>query len=546
MKVALVTLSGDAEVASVALARKFPGAEVLNVPRGVLDTGPMTARLQALRQMETDVFAIMTESLDWQFGKEALMLFGALAGARTSLIMDARGKSISGRRPTLLATSPPRVARCFVRGARAVRRARAVLDRLEAEVDRRVPAPTAVVHANERPVEIAYLRATPAAGTQPGGATTHINGVVNGLLALGARISFLSNDDIAGLDKDKVRFTRIGPDGDVMPRASYDIHNGMKFSFAAADAVSAARPDLIYQRYCRFSWAGVEASLRAKVPLFLEYNGSEVWIGKHWDKTERLDLLERCERLNLAAAQRIFVISEVERDNLVAAGVADEKIVVNPNGVDADRFRPGSGGSAARERLGISANKCLVGFVGTFGPWHGVLALADAIGQIPKEANVQFLLVGDGSLREEVLNRLEASGDLDRVIFAGTVAHDAVPDLLDACDILVSPHVPLADGSAFFGSPTKLFEYMAAGKGIVASRLGQIGDVLEHDETALLVEPGNVAELSRTIEMLAKDAELRLRLGAAARARAIAKHTWRANAARILAEAEDLGGPNDD
>jgi glycosyltransferase involved in cell wall biosynthesis len=106
--------------------------------------------------------------------------------------------------------------------------------------------------------------------------------------------------------------------------------------------------------------------------------------------------------------------------------------------------------------------------------------------------------------------------------------------MLDACDILASPHVPLADGSAFFGSPTKLFEYMAMGKGIVASRLGQIGDVLENEKTALLVEPGNVLELSNAIQRLAGSRELRERLGESARITAIDRHTWTHNAARVL------------
>jgi glycosyltransferase involved in cell wall biosynthesis len=106
--------------------------------------------------------------------------------------------------------------------------------------------------------------------------------------------------------------------------------------------------------------------------------------------------------------------------------------------------------------------------------------------------------------------------------------------MLDACDILVSPHVPLEDGSEFFGSPTKLYEYMAMGKSIVASRLGQIGDVLSDEETALLVEPGDARSLCDAILRLARSGELRLRLGAAARREAMAHHTWAHNAARVL------------
>ena len=129
-----------------------------------------------------------------------------------------------------------------------------------------------------------------------------------------------------------------------------------------------------------------------------------------------------------------------------------------------------------------------------------------------------------------------------RVIFTGAVAHDRVPKLLDACDILVAPHVPLADGSEFFGSPTKIFEYMAMGKGIVASRLGQIGEVLVDEETALLVEPGNVGELGNAIVRLIESETLRKRLGARAREVAEREHTWIHNAQRVLDAYQDLKG----
>ena len=78
------------------------------------------------------------------------------------------------------------------------------------------------------------------------------------------------------------------------------------------------------------------------------------------------------------------------------------------------------------------------------------------------------------------------------MIFTGSLPSDKVAEYLDASDILVSPHIPMPDGSRFFGSPTKLFEYMAMGKAIVASRLEQLAEVLEHDRTAWLVTPGNV------------------------------------------------------
>jgi len=293
-------------------------------------------------------------------------------------------------------------------------------------------------------------------------------------------------------------------------------------------------PDFIYQRYARFSWAGVVAAIETKRPLFLEYNGSEVWVGKHWDRVGKLDLLERYERLNLEAAARIFVVSDVERRNLEKRGIQSDKIVINPNGVDATIFRPGAGGRDTRVRFGLTDNDVVVGFVGTFGPWHGVLVLAEAIWKIVDRLPLRFLLVGSGSLHAQVQALLASETKAGRVIFTGPVRHQEVPALLDACDILVSPHVPLADGSEFFGSPTKLFEYMAMAKGIVASRLGQIADVLDDGNTALLVEPGDPQALASAIRRLMETPELRQRLGTKARETVVQRHTWKHNAKRVL------------
>jgi glycosyltransferase involved in cell wall biosynthesis len=381
---------------------------------------------------------------------------------------------------------------------------------------------------------LTYLRTTPAAGTQSGGATTHTSGFINAAAELGAQVSVISNDRLAGVDEAKVSMQLIEPDPLGLTRAAFDLRNGMLFTDRACAQLEKQQPDFIYQRYSRFNWTGVEAALRTRRPLFLEYNGSEVWMAKHWGRLSLGELLERCERLNLAAATRIFVVAEVERNNLVKAGLRSETIVVNPNGVDVEEFRPGVGGAAMRRELGVADDETLSGFVGTFGPWHGVLTLAEAIRLLPQENSLRFLFVGAGMLRGEVERIVHEAGRGDRVIFAGQVEHKRVPALLDACDILLSPHVPMTDGSEFFGSPTKLFEYMAMGKGIIASRLGQIGEVLADRETALLVEPGNAQELSEAILRLGRSRELRESLGAAARRVAVERHTWKHNAARVL------------
>jgi glycosyltransferase involved in cell wall biosynthesis len=535
MKIVLLVLSGDPDQAREWLQKSYPGAEVERISRDQLEGQTPLRRLSVLRSFRPDIFAVATERLAWQSGQNALLLFGSLAGARRVVLFDASGNGREETSAAILGRAPFRFASESVASVLVIARSHSGLKKLERAVKNRANSfsPKAA-GKNLAALRIAYLRSTPGVGTQAGGAATHINGFVNAATELGAEIRMISNDYIAGIDK--TNLTLIDPEPLGVTRAAFDLRNNLIFSAGALREIEHSPVDLIYQRYARFSWAGVAASLRTGVLLFLEYNGSEVWIGKHWDRGSRLPLLERFERLNLEAAERIFVVADVERRNLLRAGIADEKIVVNPNGVDPEKFRPGVGGVAVRRELGVADDETLAGFVGTFGPWHGVLTLAEAITLLPADSGVRFLLVGAGKLRDEVQRIICAAGKQQQVIFAGHVEHERVPALLDACDMLLSPHVPLEDGSEFFGSPTKLFEYMAMGKGIVASRLGQIGEVLADQETALLTEPGNARELADAILRLDRSRDLRERLGAAARRAAIAKHTWKHNARRVLDE----------
>jgi len=529
MKALLLVLSGDAEQARVWLGNNCPGASIESLSRYELENTSAVQRLQIVRRRRPDIFTIVTERLAWQRGQNALFAFGALAGARRVVMIDSRGAVRNESRTEILARTPARMARESVASAAAVRQSRSRLKELEREVLNR---PAYKIDPGHRDISIAYLRSTPSPGSHAGGAATHINGFINAATELGTHVRIISNDYIAGLDEKLL--TLIDPEPLGSTRAAFDLRNNLILTGGVLRELERKPAELIYQRYGRFTWAGVAASLQTGAPLFLEYNGSEVWIGKHWDMSGMIPLLERFERLNIEAATRIFVVSEVERQNLRRANVPDEKIIVNPNGVDTESFRPGVGGDVARQELGISEHETVAGFVGTFGPWHGVLTLAQSIASMPGDSKVRFLLIGAGRFRDEVEQIIRKAGKERQVIFAGHVDHKKVPALLDACDILLSPHVPLEDGSDFFGSPTKLFEYMAMGKGIVASRLGQIGDVLVDEETALLVEPGSVSELTEAILRLANSQELCARLGAAARRVAVERHTWKQNAQRVI------------
>jgi glycosyltransferase involved in cell wall biosynthesis len=144
------------------------------------------------------------------------------------------------------------------------------------------------------------------------------------------------------------------------------------------------------------------------------------------------------------------------------------------------------------------------------------------------------VIIGDGPLFEQVRQDIEQRGVSERVKLTGIVPHDEALALLAACDVCVSPHIPNPDGTRFFGSPTKLFEYMGLAKPIVASDLEQIGEVIQDGKTGILTRPGDAVAAAREVARLLGDPRERERLGAAALESARTTYSWEAHTRRIL------------
>jgi glycosyltransferase involved in cell wall biosynthesis len=282
----------------------------------------------------------------------------------------------------------------------------------------------------------------------------------------------------------------------------------------------------------------MELAERLGVPLVLEYNGSEVWAKRNWGQGEP-QLAERLvalEAANLRAASLVVVVSDVLRDQILEMGITGERVLVNPNGVDAERCGQYREIDAATWRRRLGLNEALtVGFVGTFGLWHGVNVLPQMIEELARTVpEVRWLLIGGGLLHDNVRREIEKRGLSERVTLTGVVPRERALELLAASDVCVSPHVPNPDGSRFFGSPTKLFEYMGLAKPIVASDLEQIGEVIDHERTGLLCRPGDAGAAARAVARLLADEPLRRRLGEAALKEALTIYSWTAHARRIL------------
>ena len=383
-----------------------------------------------------------------------------------------------------------------------------------------------------------YLRTDMSVGLKAGGSVGHIAGVINHLHEF-AGPPIMITTDVVPTVRPEIDVRCVTP-----PEAFWEYPELPSFVMNDAFTDEAARLgdrplSFVYQRYSLNSFSGARLAVDRALPFVVEYNGSEIWMSRHWGSPlEHEALSERIERLNLIAADLIVVVSRAMADELAGRGVPREKILTNPNGVEPDRYSPEVDGSGVRRELGLDG-KTVIGFIGTFGPWHGAEVLADAFGRLLTERpelrrDVRLLMIGDGVRMPDVQAALAKYGVADLTVLTGVVAQADGPRYLAAADILASPHVPNADGTPFFGSPTKLFEYMAMGKGIVASDLDQVGEVLEHGGAAVMCVPGDPDSLARGLADLIDNPARRDVLGREARRLVLERHTWRAHTARII------------
>jgi len=373
-----------------------------------------------------------------------------------------------------------------------------------------------------------------------GGSVGHLSGVINGFRSLGIRVQVTSSDYLVGVEKnsnfDLCRpHYKLGRNLPVMPELNYNnlVINDIK------KKIKHKMPFVIYQRYSFANYVGVYFKAKFNIPYICEYNGSFVWMKKNWGNgIFHESLITDIELLNLNAADIIVVVSQASKDELLARGIKEEKILVNPNGVNPNKYSPEISAKPVIEKYDLS-HKIVVGFIGTFEKWHGVVEMARSIiylyQSFPELSNkIRFLLIGDGIMMPEVQSIIDKSLYRNNVIFTGNIPQNEGPSYLSACDIFLSPHVKNPDGTKFFGSPTKLFEYMSMKKAIIASNLEQIGDVLEHKKTAYLVQPGDIKALSNAIAIVATNKELRTQLGENARKKVLEKYTWELHVKKII------------
>jgi glycosyltransferase involved in cell wall biosynthesis len=299
-------------------------------------------------------------------------------------------------------------------------------------------------------------------------------------------------------------------------------------------ALHATSPfDFIYERYALWSAAGVRAAAKLGVPCIVEVNSPLLLEQQSYRKLVLAERAAEIEREVFTGADALVAVSEKVRDYAIGKGAEPARTLVLPNGVDGNRFNP----KVPPRPLAAGGDPIVIGFSGSLKAWHGLRDLCDAFLALAKEStDYHLLIVGDGPERPWIEGFVRGAGLEDRVTLTGWIDFEDLPGYIAAMDVAVAPYPEI---EYFYFSPLKLFEYLAMGRTILASDIGQVSDVLEGGKSGLLFCPGHVGELTERIAGLRNDTALRERLARAARERAKA-FTWDGNAAAVTALARDL------
>jgi glycosyltransferase involved in cell wall biosynthesis len=389
-------------------------------------------------------------------------------------------------------------------------------------------------------MRIAYVCADPGVPVFGGkGCSVHVQEVVRALRAEGAEVELFaarSGGDArrAGwgdlLDV-RVRMLPPLPTGDPGERERAALAlNGHLYA-----ALEQAGPfDLIYERYSLWNFTGMEYAQDRGIPALLEVNAPLIEEQATHRKLLNGDKAAWVARKVFGSATALLAVSEEVAAYLRTFPEARGRIHVVPNGVNPGRF-PATIAPTYRGE----AETFTIGFAGTLKPWHGLPGLVEAFSLLhERDGNVRLLVVGDGPERRYLTDGLLADGLAGAAHFTGAVAPQDVPGLLASMDVAVAPYPA---SPRFYFSPLKVFEYMAAARPVVASKVGQIDGLIRDGVNGILCPPSDSRSLAEALDRLRCDPALRARLGKAARDTVLRDHTWEAVARRIMALARRDG-----
>lgn len=300
------------------------------------------------------------------------------------------------------------------------------------------------------------------------------------------------------------------------------------------------RPEILYLRQNSFPFFPIALCKTLNIPSIVEVNGlviDELSVSpdsKSFAYRVFSFLALHSERFNYKYCDRIVSVTDKLKDELVSLySVPEEKITVINNGANTDIFKP-INQKKAREKLKLDNSKKYVCFVGNLAAWQGVEFLIYSAPYILEKCpGVRFLIVGDGIMKEKLLEIASEIGVTDKFIFTGRIPYESVPVYINASDVCVAPFIK-SRNSKIGLSALKTYEYLACGKPIVASNIPGVKDLIDLSGGGISVPPESPEELARAVVKLISDQNMQISMGEQGRKYVIENHSWDGVARKVL------------
>ncbi len=361
------------------------------------------------------------------------------------------------------------------------------------------------------------------------GQSTHIQEMIDGLRSIGCEVEeaapSIGKDNPAGGSGGWVGKLKAS-----LPSCVYELAE-LAYSFVAyrrlQGKIAAFKPHGIYERYNLYLLAGVWAKKKYGLPLILEVNAPVALERRQYGGLSWPRLADWAERYVWRNADIVLPVTQVLADYIVSQGVAPERVMVIPNGINENHYRNLPTTEEAKQKLGLTG-KLVIGFTGFVREWDRLDRIVRWIAQQSAEVDACLLVIGDGPARAEIEACAAQFGVSDRLHFTGVVQREAVPALAMAFDIaLQTALVPYA-------SPLCLFEYLALGKAIVAPDQPNHHEILTHRIDAILYDPDDDQGIEKALDALRADPVWREQIARAALRVIKSKQlTWKQHATRV-------------
>lgn len=248
--------------------------------------------------------------------------------------------------------------------------------------------------------------------------------------------------------------------------------------------------DVIHSHGYKANFYGVMALVSKEIP--------HVATCHNWLSTNhKMKLYEWIDKKMLNKFDKIVAVSDDVERKILRSGVNRDKVLKIKNGINTEKYSEQNARSSIRAEFGIKDQSILIGSIGRLDRNKGLDYLIKAAKKLITEFNnLLFMIVGDGSSKQELLDEVDELGMRERIIFTGF--RNDIPSILSAIDIFVLP-------SLMEGLPMVLLEAMASEKPIVATRVGDIPLVLKNNESGILINQRDEDELAAAIRFLVEN-----------------------------------------